>query len=97
MFIIQKLPWLKGYKLFHTVLSVPDSLVVTCSERAELLAVLCVILSCDFGTLPYGVLDQVWYLIVLIPDLCILLTLNMKTVLKPWELFESVTITYIET
>ena len=27
-----------------------------------------VMMSCDFGTFPYGVLGQVWYLIVPIPD-----------------------------
>ena len=26
--------------------------------------------NCDFVTLPCGILCQVWYLIVLIPDLC---------------------------
>ena len=26
--------------------------------------------NCDFVTFPCGILDQVWYLIVLIPDLC---------------------------
>ena len=46
-------------------------LVVTCWERADLLALvrgalLCV---CHF---PIGILGQVWYLIVSIPDLCTL-------------------------
>ena len=50
------------------VLSVPCSLVVTCWERADLLVPLCVIFSCVFVTFPYGVLCQVWYLIVSIPD-----------------------------
>ena len=48
-----------------------DSLVVTCWEMAYLLAHLCVILYCGFVTFPCGVLGQV-YLIVLIPDLCLL-------------------------
>ena len=26
--------------------------------------------NCDFATFPCGILGQVWYLIVLIPDLC---------------------------
>ena len=40
--------------------------VVTCWERADLLAlVLCV-------CFPIGILGQVWYLIVSIPDLCTL-------------------------
>ena len=28
--------------------------------------------TCDFFTIPCGILGQVWYLIVSIPDLCIL-------------------------
>ena len=28
--------------------------------------------NCDFVTFPCGILGQVWYLIVLIPDLCLL-------------------------
>ena len=31
-----------------------------------------VILNCVFVTFPFGILGQVWYLIVLIPDLCCL-------------------------
>ena len=58
--------------LYHTVLSVPYSLVVTCWERADLLVLLCMMFSCVFVTSPYGVLGQVRYLNVLIPDLCLL-------------------------
>ena len=29
-----------------------------------------VVLICMFVTFPFGILAQVWYLIVLIPDLC---------------------------
>ena len=58
--------------LCYTILSVPCSFAVTCWERAELLALLCVKFSCAFVTFPYGVLGQVWYLMVLIPDLCLL-------------------------
>ena len=29
-----------------------------------------VVSNCDFVTFPCGILGQVWYLIVLIPDLC---------------------------
>ena len=32
---------------------------------------LSVTFSCTFVTFPYGVLGQVWYLIVSIPDLCL--------------------------
>ena len=48
--------------LYHTVLSVSCSLVVTCWERADLLALFSVMFSCVFVTFPYGVLGQVWYL-----------------------------------
>ena len=53
-------------------LSVPCSLVITEWERADLLALLCVMFSCVFVTFPYGVPSQVWYWIVLIPDLCLI-------------------------
>ena len=59
--------------LYYTVLSVPCSLVSTCLERADLLSFLCVMFSCVYVTFPYGVSGQVWYLIVAIPDLCLLL------------------------
>ena len=39
---------------------------------ADLLALLCDVFSCDFVTFPHGVLSQVRYLIVSIPDLCLL-------------------------
>ena len=46
-------------------------LVVTCWERADLLALVCDVLLwvCYF---PIGIQGQVWYLIVSIPDLCTL-------------------------
>ena len=62
--------------LCNAVLSVPCSLVITCWDRADLLALLCVMFSCVFVTFPYGVLGQLWYLIVFIPDLCLLLYFN---------------------
>ena len=46
--------------------------MVTCWERADLLALMFVMSNCDFVTSPCGILGQVWYLIVLIPDLCCL-------------------------
>ena len=51
--------------------SVYMCLVVTCWERADLLALVCGICQrvCHF---PIGILGQVWYLIVTIPDLCAL-------------------------
>ena len=63
--------------MFHVclyyVLSVPCSLVITCWERADLLAILCVIFPCVFVTFLYGVSGQVWYLIVSIAGLCLLI------------------------
>ena len=47
-----------------------------------LLALLCVMFSCGFVTLPCGVLGQVWYLIVLIPDLYLLPCYNWLTLDK---------------
>ena len=55
-----------------SVLSVPNSLLVTCWERVDLLALLYVIFSCVFDTFPYGVQGQLLYMIVSIPDLCLL-------------------------
>ena len=43
--------------------------VVTCWERADLLALVCGV-YCEFVTFPIGILGQVWYLIVSIPDFC---------------------------
>ena len=40
-------------------------------ERADLLAVVCDVYF-DVGIFPFGILGQVWYLIVSIPDLCCL-------------------------
>ena len=60
----------------HTVLSVPCNLVVTCWERADLLVLLYVMFSCIFVTFRYGVLGQVWYWIVSIPNLCLLSDFN---------------------
>ena len=42
--------------------------VVTCWERADLLALVCGV-YCESVTFPIGILSQVWYLIVSIPDL----------------------------
>ena len=49
--------------------SVQCCLEVTCWERADLLALVCDV-NCVFVTFPCGILGQVWYLIVSIPDLC---------------------------
>ena len=60
-------------RLYYTVLFVPCRLVVTFCEMADLLAFLCVMFPCVFVTFQYGVLGQVWYLVVSIPELCLLL------------------------
>ena len=52
---------------WHTVLSVACNIVVNCWERADLLTLLYGMFSCIFVTFSYGVLGQVWYLIVWIP------------------------------
>ena len=41
-------------------------------SSAGLLALLYVMFSLCFVTFPFGVLGQVWYLIVSIPDICLL-------------------------
>ena len=56
----------------HAFTSVHCCLVVTWRERADLLALDCDV-NCDFVTFRFGIfgiLGQVWCLIVSIPDLC---------------------------
>ena len=53
------------------MMSVSCSLVVTCLERPGHLAHLYVKFSCAFVIFTYGVLVQMWYLIVSILDLCL--------------------------
>ena len=55
-------------RVCHAFASVHCCLVVTCWERADLLALVCGVFN--FVTLPCVILGQVWYLIVSIPDLC---------------------------
>ena len=49
--------------------------------RADFLALLHVMFSCVFVTFQNGVLGQVWFLIVSIPDLCILPNLHVLYIL----------------
>ena len=49
--------------------SVQCCLVVTCWERADLLALVRDV-YCEFVILTIGILGQVWYLIISFPDLC---------------------------
>ena len=55
------------------------SLVVTCWERANLLALKFVIFNCVFVTFPCVVQGHVWYLNVSISDLCLLTYLLLKS------------------
>ena len=63
--------------VFHAFSSVHCCLVVTCWERADHLALVCEVLLC-FVTFPCGILGQVWYLIVSIPELCHLSYFNFR-------------------
>ena len=60
------------FLLCHIFLSVSCSLVVTCWEKAGLLVLLYVMFMCVFVTFPSDILRQVWYLMVSIPDICLL-------------------------
>ena len=53
----------------HAFASVHYCLVVTHWERADLLALVGDV-YCIFVTFPCGILGEVWYLIVSLPDLC---------------------------
>ena len=64
------------FRVCHPVVSVPCSLMVTCWERVG--SLVCDV-SCVFVTFLCGVLGQMWYLIVLIPDLCFLPTSIFET------------------
>ena len=67
---------------FGVAVSVHCILVVTCWERAGLFALVYVKFSCVFVTFPCSVLGQVWYmyLIVSLPDLCLLTNLAVSLV-----------------
>ena len=58
-------------RVCHAFASVHCCLVVIWRERADLLALVCDV-YCDFVTFSFGILEQVWYLIVSIPDPCYL-------------------------
>ena len=71
------------FRVCHTCLSVHCSLVITCWERANLVALLYVMVFLCFCHFPCGLLDQVWNLIVSIPDLCLLTYIYMGNTLSP--------------
>ena len=56
--------------VFHAFKSVHCCLVVTCWERADLLALVGDIYFILFFYFLCGILGQVWYLIASFPDLC---------------------------
>ena len=66
------------FRVCHASLSVQCSLVVTCWERANFLfgSLMCGVMLC-FVTFPCGVMGWVWYLIVSIPDFCLLTYLDV--------------------
>ena len=66
------------FHVCYAVLSVPCSLVITCWERDDILALLYVMFSCVFVTFPYCNLGQVWYMIVSNTDRCLLLYLYVQ-------------------
>ena len=53
----------------HAFTSLHYCLVITCWERADLLALVGDV-YCIFVTFPFVILGQVWYLVVSFPDLC---------------------------
>ena len=59
------------FRVYHAAMSVQCSLMVICWERANILALLYVMFQSCVLTIShkFGVLSQVLYLIVLIPDL----------------------------
>ena len=65
-------------RVCHAFASVHCCLVVTCRERADLLALVCDV-YCDFVTFPFGFLGQVCYFILSIPDPCCLSYLDKST------------------
>ena len=64
--------------LYYTVLSFPCSLVNTCLEITDLLALVCVMFPSVYVTFLQVVLGQVWYLTVSIADLCLLIYLPVS-------------------
>ena len=64
----------------HIYLFVPCSPFITCWERTNLLALLCVVFSSVRVTFPYGVSGQVLHMIELIPDLCLPLYLEKNAI-----------------
>ena len=64
--------WLYRFLIFAALLVFSLARMEASWERADLLALFCVMFSCVFVTFPCGVLGQLWYLIVSLPDFCTL-------------------------
>ena len=62
----------------HAFASVHCCLVVTCWEMADNLDLVGDV-YCIFVTFLCGILGQVWYLIVLFPDICLLSYFHLRT------------------
>ena len=73
--------FLSGFVMLSCT-SVCCCLVVTCWEKADLLALVCDV-SLRRCHLPFGILGQVWCLIVSISDLCHLSNFEVK-VIRNW-------------
>ena len=63
--------------VFHASCMFIVALWSSARKKANLLALLNVMFSCVFVTFPCGVLGQVWHLIVLITDRCLLNYFNL--------------------
>ena len=59
------------YCVCHAFASAHYCLMITCRERDDLSALVCDV-YCNFVTFPFGILGQVWYLIISIPAACCL-------------------------
>ena len=66
------------YCVCHVFASAICCLVVTCWKRTDLLALVCGVKLCDCY-FPFGILGQVWYFVISIPDLCPFLTYILYT------------------
>ena len=62
----------------NTSLVLPCNTLVTCWEMADLFSFLYVMFSYVFVTFLYDFVGQAWYLIVSIPDVCLLLFFHPK-------------------
>ena len=63
--------------------------MVTCWERADILALLCEMFSCVSSFSQYLVLGQVWYFIVSIPEICLLSDFITVSVVAQYILVKS--------